>query len=135
VFQWWKIQNRNFLCKCARWSITLDGVLALLLSVAAVAAQSTTPVVADVLREWYALALQATPTAAPLAHQRLLDTQQRLAQFLSVVFDIAGATVVEQLRQQQRRRKRSADRRIAVMALAGQPILVTRDHAEGIIRL
>ena len=68
--------------------------------------------------------------AAPLAHQRLLDTQQMLAQFHVVVFDVACATVMDRLHQQHRRRKRYADLMIASMVVAGQHILVTRNHAD-----
>ena len=56
-------------------------------------------VVAEVLRGRCESALKATPAEAPLAHQRLLDTQQMLAQFHVVVFDAACATVMERLRQ------------------------------------
>ena len=55
-------------------------------------------VVAEVLRGRCEFALKATPAEAPLAHQRLLDTQQMLAQFHIVVFDGACATVMERLR-------------------------------------
>jgi predicted nucleic acid-binding protein len=60
----------------------------------------------------------------------LLDTQQMLAQFHIVVFDVAGATVLERLRQQQRRRKRYADLMIAAMVIAGQHILVTCNRTD-----
>ena len=87
-------------------------------------------VVAEVLRGRCEFALKATPAEAPLAHQRLLDTQQMLAQFHSVVFDVAGATVVARLRQQHRRRKRYAALMIAAMVIAGQHILVTRNRTD-----
>jgi len=87
-------------------------------------------VVTEVLRGRCESALKATPTEAPLAHQRLLDTQQMLAQFHIVVFDVACATVMDRLRQQHRRRKRYADLMIAAMVLAGQHMLVTRNHAD-----
>ena len=87
-------------------------------------------VVAEVLRGRCECALKATPADAPLAHQRLLDTQQMLAQFHIVVFDGACATVMERLRQQHRRRKRYADSMIAVMVLAGQHLLVTRNSTD-----
>ena len=44
-------------------------------------------VVTEVLRGRCEFALKATPAEAPLAHQRLLDTQQMLAQFHIVVCD------------------------------------------------
>ena len=47
-------------------------------------------VVAEVLRGRCEFALKATPAEAPLAHQRLLETQQLLAQFHVVVFDAAN---------------------------------------------
>src|SRR5215831_8452852 len=87
-------------------------------------------VVAESLHKQCEFALKATPAEAPLAHQRLLDTQQMLAQFHIVVFDMACATVMEHLRQQHRRRKRYADLMIAAMVIAGQHILVTRNHAD-----
>lgn len=87
-------------------------------------------VVAEVLRGRCEFALKATPAEAPLAHQRLLDTQQMLAQFHVVVFDVACATVMERLRQQHRRRKRYADLMIAAMVIAGQHILVTRNRTD-----
>src|SRR5262249_1242626 len=87
-------------------------------------------VVAEVLRGRCDLALKATPAEAPLAHQRLLETQQMLAQFQVVVFDAACARVMERLRQQHRRRKRYADLLIAAMVSAGQHILVTRNRAD-----
>ena len=64
-------------------------------------------------------ALKATLSEAPLAHQCLLDTQQMLAQFQVVVFDVACTTEMERLRQQHRQRKRYADLMIAAMAVAG----------------
>jgi predicted nucleic acid-binding protein len=87
-------------------------------------------VIAEVLRGRCDFALKATPVEAPFAHQRLLDTQQMLGQFHIVVFDVACAIVMERLRQQHRRRKRSADLMIAAMVIAGQHILVTRNHAD-----
>jgi len=53
-----------------------------------------------------------------------------LAQFHLGVLDVACATVLERLRQQHRRRKRYADLMIAAMVIAGQHILVTRNHAD-----
>ena len=87
-------------------------------------------VVAEVLRGRCDFALKATPTEAPLAHQRLLETQQMLAQFQVVVFDAACATMMERLRQQHRRRKRYADLMIAAITAAGQHVLVTRNQAD-----
>lgn len=87
-------------------------------------------VVAEVLRGRCEFALNATPAEAPLAHQRLLDTPQMLAQFRIVVFDVACATIMERLRQQHRRRKRYADVMIAAMVLAGQHMLVTRNRTD-----
>ena len=63
-------------------------------------------VVAEVLRGRCDFALKATPAEAPLAHRRLLDTQQMLSQFHVVVFDAACATVMERLQRWHRRRKR-----------------------------
>jgi predicted nucleic acid-binding protein len=87
-------------------------------------------VVAAVLRGRCAFALKATPAEAPLAHQCLLHTQQMLAQLHIVVFDVACASVMERLRQQHRQPKRYADLMIAAMVIAGQHILVTRNHAD-----
>ena len=87
-------------------------------------------VVAEVLRGRCDFALKATPAEAPLAHQRLLDAQQMLAQFQVMVFDGACATVMERLRQQHRRRKRYADLMIAAMVVTGQHILVTRNRVD-----
>src|SRR5262245_18963949 len=87
-------------------------------------------VVAEVLRGRCAFALKALPAEAPLAHQRLLDTQLMLAQFYIVVFDVACATVMARLRQQHRRRKRYADLMIAATVIAGQHILATRNRAD-----
>jgi predicted nucleic acid-binding protein len=95
-------------------------------------AESALPsvVVAEVLRGRCEFALKALPAEAPRAPQRLLDTQQRLAQLHIVVFDVACATVMERLRQQHRRRKRYADLMIAAMIMAGQHILVTRNRTD-----
>ena len=87
-------------------------------------------VVAEVLRGRCDFALKATPAEPPLAHQRLLDTQQMLARFHVVVFDASCATMMERFRQQHRRRKRYADLMIAAMVAAGQHILVTRNYAD-----
>jgi predicted nucleic acid-binding protein len=87
-------------------------------------------VVAEVLRGRCDFALKATPAEAPLAHQRLLDTQQMLAQFHIVVFDAACATVMERLQRRHRRRKRYADLMIAAIVAAGRHILVTRNQVD-----
>ena len=87
-------------------------------------------VIAKVLRGRCDFALKATPAEAPLAHQRLLDTQQMLSQFQVVVFDAACATVMERLRQRHRRRQRYADLMIAAIVAAGQHVLVTRNQAD-----
>ncbi len=87
-------------------------------------------VVAEVLRGRCDFALKATTVEAPLAHQRLLDTQQMLSQFQIVVFDAACATVMEDLRQRHRRRQRYADLMIAAIVVAGRHVLVTRNQAD-----
>jgi predicted nucleic acid-binding protein len=86
-------------------------------------------VVAEVLRGRCDFALKATPAEAPLAHRRLLDTQQMLSQFQIVVYDAACGTVMEHLRRRHRRRKRSADLMIAAIVAVGQHILVARNQA------
>ena len=85
-------------------------------------------VVAEVLRGRCDFALKASPAEAPLAHRRLLETQQLLARFGIVAFDESCATVLEQLRRKHRRRKRYADLMIAAMAEAGRHIVVTRNQ-------
>ena len=87
-------------------------------------------VIAEVLRGRCDFALKATPAEAPLAHQRLLDTQRMLSQFQIVVFDVACATVMEALRQRHRRRKRYADLMVAAIVAAGQHVLVTRNQSD-----
>jgi predicted nucleic acid-binding protein len=87
-------------------------------------------VVAEVLRGRCDFALKATPAEAPLAHRRLLDTQQMLSQFQVVVFDTASATVMERLQRRHRRWKSYADLMIAAIAAAGRHILVTRNQAD-----
>lgn len=87
-------------------------------------------VVAEVLRGRCDFALKATPAEAPLAHRRLLDTQQMLAQFHVVVFDAAYATVMDDLRQWHRRRQRYADLMIAATVVAGQHSLLTRNQVD-----
>jgi predicted nucleic acid-binding protein len=87
-------------------------------------------VVAEVLRGRCDSALKATPAEVPLAHRRLLDTQQMLSQFPVVVFDAACAAVMERLQRRHRRRKRYADLMIAAIVAAGQHILVTRNQAD-----
>jgi predicted nucleic acid-binding protein len=85
---------------------------------------------AEVLRGRCDFALKATPAEAPLAHRRLLDTQQMLSQFQIIVFDAACATVMEDLQQRHRRRKRYADLMIAAIVAAGQHVLVTRNQGD-----
>jgi predicted nucleic acid-binding protein len=87
-------------------------------------------VVTEVLRGGYDFALKATPAEAPLAHRRLLDTQQMLSQFQVVVFDAACATVMQHPQRRHRRLKRYADLMIAAIVAAGQHILVTRNQAD-----
>jgi predicted nucleic acid-binding protein len=87
-------------------------------------------VVAEVLRGRCDFALKATPVEVPLAHQRLLDTQQMLSHFQIVVFDAACVTVMEDLRQRHRRRQRYADLMIAAIVVAGRHVLVTRNQAD-----
>jgi predicted nucleic acid-binding protein len=87
-------------------------------------------VAAEVLRGRRDFALKATPAEAPLAHRRLLDTQQMLSQFQVVVFDAACAAVMERLRQRHRRRKRYADLMIAAIVAAGQHALVIRNQGD-----
>jgi predicted nucleic acid-binding protein len=85
-------------------------------------------VVAEVLRGRCDFALKASPAEAPLAHQRLLETQQMLMQFRVAPFDESCATVLKRLRQKHKRRKRYADLMIAAMAEAGGHIVVTRNQ-------
>jgi predicted nucleic acid-binding protein len=87
-------------------------------------------VVAEVLRGRCDFALKASPAQAPLAHRRLLETQQMLSQFHITVFDESCAKVMERLRQKYRRRKRYADLMIAAMAEAGRHVVVTRNQAD-----
>jgi tRNA(fMet)-specific endonuclease VapC len=87
-------------------------------------------VVAEVLRGRCDFALKASPAEAPLAHQRLLETQQMLSRFRVVVFDEPSAEVMERLRRKHRRRKRYVDLMIAAMAEAGRHIVVTRNQAD-----
>ena len=87
-------------------------------------------VVAEVPRGRCDFALKATPAEAPLAHQRLLDTQQMLSQFQVVVFDAACVAVMERLRQRHRRRKRYTDLMIPAIVAAGQHVLVTHNQAD-----
>jgi predicted nucleic acid-binding protein len=87
-------------------------------------------VVAEVLRGRCDFALKASPAEAPLAHQRLLETQQMLFRFHIMVFDERCAQVLERLRRRHRSRKRYADMMIAAMAEAGHHIVVTRNQAD-----
>jgi predicted nucleic acid-binding protein len=85
-------------------------------------------VVAEVLRGRCEFALKASPAEAPLAHQRLLETQQMLAQFRVVPFDESCAPILSRLRKKHKRRKRYADLMIAAIAEAGGHIVVTRNQ-------
>ncbi len=76
------------------------------------------------------LCAEDPPAEAPLAHQRVLDTQQMRSQFPVVVCDAVCATVMACLRQPQHRRKRYADRMRAARVVAGQYVLVTRHQAD-----
>jgi predicted nucleic acid-binding protein len=87
-------------------------------------------VVAEVLRRRCAFALKATPAEAPLASQRLLDTQRMLSQFQVVVFEAACMTVMPRLQRRHRRRKRDADLMMAAIVVAWQQILITRNQAD-----
>jgi predicted nucleic acid-binding protein len=87
-------------------------------------------VVAEVLRGRCDFALKASPAEAPLAHRRLLETQQMLSRFHVVVFDESCAEVMERLRRKHKRRKRYADLMIAAMAEAGRDIVVTRNQTD-----
>jgi predicted nucleic acid-binding protein len=87
-------------------------------------------VVAEVLRGRCDFALKASPSESPLAHRRLLETQQMLTRFRVVVFDESCVKVMERLRQRHQRRKRYADLMIAAIAEAGRHVLVTRNRAD-----
>lgn len=86
-------------------------------------------VVAEVLRGRCDFALKAGPGEAPLAHQRLLETQQLLLKFNVIVFDQACAEAMLKLQQKHKGHKRYADVMIAAMVLAGRHTLVTRNQA------
>ena len=86
-------------------------------------------VVAEVLRGRCDFALKATPDQAPLAHQRLIETQQLLQQFNLIIFDQACAREMTRLQRTHKSRKRYADMMIAAMALAGRHTLITRNLA------
>jgi predicted nucleic acid-binding protein len=83
-------------------------------------------VVAEILLGRCEFALKATPSQAPLAHQRLWQTQQMLLQFNVIVFDENCANALEALRQQHKTHKCYADLMIAAMAKAGNHLVVTR---------
>jgi predicted nucleic acid-binding protein len=87
-------------------------------------------VIAEVLQGRCDAALKATPADAPIAHERLLQTQQMLMRFSVVLFDAACAAVMETLRQKHHRSKRYADLMIAATALAGRHIVVTRNQRD-----
>ena len=84
-------------------------------------------VVAESLRGRCDFALKASPEQAPIAHQRLLQTQQLLSQFNVVVFDEKCAKALAQLRKKHKTHKCYADMMIAAMVLAGNHIIVTRN--------
>lgn len=87
-------------------------------------------VVAEALQGRCDAALKAAPPDAELAHERLRETQQLLRRFPIVWFDSSSATMLERLRQQQRRSKRYADLMIAATVLAGRHTLVTRNQRD-----
>ena len=85
-------------------------------------------VIAEVLRGRCDFALKASPAEAPLAHQRLLETQRMLTQFQVVPFNESCAAVLERLRRKHKRRKRYADLMIAAIAEAGGHVVVPRNR-------
>jgi len=87
-------------------------------------------VVAEVLPGRCDGALRASPSETPLAHRRLLETQQMLSRFHIVVFDESCVEVMERLWQRHRRHKRYADLMIAATAEAGHHMIVTRNQAD-----
>lgn len=84
-------------------------------------------VVAEVLRGRCEHALKAAPSQAPIAHQRLIETQELLRSFNILVFDDLSAGMMLQLQQRLKTHKRYADAMIAAMAIAGDHIVVTRN--------
>ncbi|MFP4439505.1 MAG: type II toxin-antitoxin system VapC family toxin [Chloroflexaceae bacterium] len=87
-------------------------------------------VVAEVLRGRCEFTLKATPEQAPLAHKRLVETQQLLQQFQVVVFDQKCSEVFVQIRHTLKSRKRYADFMIAAMAQAHHHVVVTRNLSD-----
>lgn len=87
-------------------------------------------VLAEILQGRCDAVLKATPVDAPIAHERLRQTQQMLMRFQIVWFDSNSGEVMERLRQQHRRSKRYADLMIASTVLAGRHILVTRNQRD-----
>jgi len=85
-------------------------------------------VVAEVLRGRCEFALKATPSQAPQAHQRLLDTVAMLQTFDIVSFDDESARVVLKIQKNVSSRKRYADVMIAATAIASGKTLVTRNQ-------
>ena len=85
-------------------------------------------VVAETLRGRCDFALKASPEQLPLAHQRLLETQQLLQEFQVISFNSVCAQTMKQLQQKAKSRKRYADMIIAATVLAGRHILVTRNQ-------
>jgi predicted nucleic acid-binding protein len=84
-------------------------------------------VVAEALRGRCDFALKASPEQAPLAHQKLLQTQELLSQFNVVMFDEKCAKALAELRQKHKTHKCYADMMIAAMAKANNHIVVTRN--------
>jgi len=85
-------------------------------------------VVAEVLRGRCEFALKATPTQAPQAYQRLLDTMDMLQAFDIVPFDEACARIVLDIQKRSSTQKRYADVMIAAIAVVRDKILVTRNQ-------
>ena len=83
---------------------------------------------AEVLRGHCEFALKATPTQAPQAHQRLLDTMDMLQAFDIVPFDEACARIVLDIQKRSSTQKRYADVMIAAIAVVRDKILVTRNQ-------
>jgi len=85
-------------------------------------------VVAEVLRGRCDYALKATVAQAPMAHRLLAETQLLLQRFSIIVFDQTCAEAMIQLQRTSKGHKRHADVMLAVMALAGQHVVVTRNQ-------
>jgi predicted nucleic acid-binding protein len=87
-------------------------------------------VVAETLQGRSEAALKAAPPNVALAHEQLRQAQRLLMRFPIVWFDNKSETVLERLRQQNRRSKRYADMMIAAIAIAGRHTLVTRNQRD-----